>query len=142
VRVIACLHGDTIQEVVRNPDYEPLLGIEDGQRVYPTIFTSAVELRERGFYYCYGTLSETVDDVLANKSPASKLLPLENLPTLRQNLLTANESQPDKPIEEVVAGVFQNYLSRHGGERLELQLLCKQGLSFLKGVRGENFNRA
>jgi stage III sporulation protein SpoIIIAA len=142
VRVIACLHGDTIQEVVRNPDYEPFLGIEDGQRVYPTIFTSAVELRERGFYYCYEPLSNTVDDVLANKLPTSKLLPLENLPTLRQNLLNANESQPDKPVEEVVASVFQNYLSRHDGERLELQLLCKQGLSFLKGVRGESFNRA
>jgi stage III sporulation protein SpoIIIAA len=25
VRVIACLHGDTIDEIVRNPDYEPLL---------------------------------------------------------------------------------------------------------------------
>jgi energy-coupling factor transporter ATP-binding protein EcfA2 len=142
VRVIACLHGDTIQEVVRNPDYEPLLGIENGQHIYPTIFTSAVELRERGFYYCYETLGETVDDVLEDKSPSSKLLPLENLATLRQNLLTANESHPDKPVEEVVAGVFQNYLSKHSDERLELQLLCKQGLSFLKGVRSESFNRA
>lgn len=143
VRVIACLHGDTIQEVVRNPDYEPLLGIENGQRVYPTILTSAVELRERGFYYAYETLSEAVDDVLSNKIPTSKLLPLENLTTLKQNLLTANtnKSQPEKPVEDVVAGVFQNYLNG-SGERLELQLLCKQSLSFLKGVRGESFNRA
>jgi stage III sporulation protein SpoIIIAA len=32
VRVIACLHGDTLGEVVRNPDYEPLLGIVSHQR--------------------------------------------------------------------------------------------------------------
>jgi stage III sporulation protein SpoIIIAA len=140
VRVIACLHGDSIQEVARNPDYEPLLGIENGQRVYPTILTRAVELRERGFYYAYENLGDAVDDVLANRVPPSKLLPLENLTTLKQTLLTANESQPEKPIEDVVAGVFRDYLNG-GGERLELQLLCKQSLSFLKGVRGESFNR-
>jgi stage III sporulation protein SpoIIIAA len=139
VRVIACLHGDTIQEVVRNPDYEPLLGITIGGRVYPTIFSGAVELRERGMYWCYERLSETVDAVLANELPIVKRLPLDGLPVLRDNLLSANKNYPDKAVEEIVAGVFQDFFSvTPNDKRLELQTLCKQSLSFLEEVRHES----
>jgi stage III sporulation protein SpoIIIAA len=143
VRVIACLHGDTIQEVVRNPDYEPLLGIENGQRVYPTVFTKTIELRERGMYWCYETIGETVDAVLANQSPPFKRLPLDGLPALRDTLLIANKTFPEKSVEEVVAGVFQEFISTASDhERLELQTLCKQSLFFLEEVRHERTHGA
>jgi stage III sporulation protein SpoIIIAA len=138
VRVIACLHGDTIQEVVRNPDYEPLLGISIGQRLFPTIFSGAIELRERGMYWCYKSLSETVDAVLANQTPPFKRLPLDGLPVLRDNLLTANKTFPNKPVEEIVAGVFQDFFSVTPNDKhFELPTLCKQSLSFLEEVRYE-----
>jgi stage III sporulation protein SpoIIIAA len=143
VRVIACLHGDMIQELVRNPDYEPLLGIENGQRVYPTTITKAIELRERGMYWYYEHLGETVDAVLANQSPAFKRLPLDGLSALRDTLLIANKTFPEKSVEEVVAGVFQEFMSAASDyKRLELQTLCKQSLSFLEEVRHEGTHGA
>ncbi len=75
VRVIACLHGDTIEEIVRTPDYEPLLGMSDGQRSSPTVFRGAVQIKERGHYWHYAQLHETVDAVLANETPTFTQLP-------------------------------------------------------------------
>lgn len=139
VRVIACLHGDTIEEVVRNPDYEPLLGIKDAQRVYPTVFQSAIELKERGMYSCYDPLGETVDAVLANQPPTFLRLPLDGLPGLREKLLTTNKTFPDRPVEEVVASAFQDFFTDTlNDKRLELPVLCKQSLSFLEEVRSES----
>jgi stage III sporulation protein SpoIIIAA len=143
VRVIACLHGDTIQEVVRNPDYEPLLGMSNGQRLYPTVFSSAVELRERGMYWCYEGLGETVDAVLANQMPTFKRLPLDSLPALRDNLLSANRTFSDKSVEEIVAAVFQDFFTVTSNDKnLELQVLCKQSLGFLEEVRHEGTHSA
>lgn len=143
VRVIACLHGDTIEEVVRNPDYEPLLGVRNGQRLFPTVFGSAVELKERGMFWCYEKLSETVDAVLSNQVPTFKRLSLDSLPTLRDNLLSANNALPSNSVEEIVAAVFQDYFTVTSNDnKLELPVLCKQSLGFLEEVRGESPYRA
>jgi energy-coupling factor transporter ATP-binding protein EcfA2 len=143
VRVIACLHGDTLEEVVRNPDYEPLLGIKNGQRLHPTIFQSAVELKERGTYWCYTPLEETVDAVLANQKPSFKRLPLDGLPELRAKLLSVSKMFPDKPSEELVAGAFRDFFTlTPNDKRLELSALSKQSIAFLEEVRGERPYRA
>jgi stage III sporulation protein SpoIIIAA len=142
VRVIACLHGDTLEEVVRNPDYEPLLGIINGQRKTPTVLTSAVELKERGVYCHYSVLARAVDDVLSETTPSAMWLPLDTLSCFKDDLLATNESFPYKPIEDVVADVVQRYMNLAERGKLELQLLGQQGLCFLKEVRGANLNRA
>jgi stage III sporulation protein SpoIIIAA len=138
VRVIACLHGDTLEEVVRNPDYEPLWGIRNNQRVAPTIFTSAVELKDRDVYCHYQPLSGVIDTVLENKKPRGTFLPLDSLSGFKEELLELHRSFPHESLEEVIANVSKKYLNND----VDHDLLCKQGLYFLKEVSRASSNGA
>jgi stage III sporulation protein SpoIIIAA len=139
VRVIACLHGDTIEEVVRNPDYEPLLGIRNSEQVAPTVFGCALELEGRGIYRYYDSLNETVTAVLSKQVPPSTRLPFDTLPGLRHILLRTNDKFPGKTGEQVVESAVQDFLGTFPNyQQLDLHALCKQSLFFLQEVRHES----
>jgi stage III sporulation protein SpoIIIAA len=139
VRVVACLHGDTLEEVVRNPDYEPLWGIRNGQHVSPTIFTSAVELKDRGVYCHYTPLSPAIEAVLNGCKAQPSWLPLDNFSAFKQDLLETSQLFADEPIEAVVKTVTQQHFMED--EALQ-QLLYSQGMGFLKEVKRASANGA
>jgi stage III sporulation protein SpoIIIAA len=141
VRVIACLHGDTLEEVVRNPDYEPLWGIGN-QYLTPPIFSSAVELKARGVYCHYSPLSGVIEAVLSNRKAQPSWLPLDTFSDFKQDLLETQELFENESAEAVVKSVTQQHLTKGLENQVLQQFLHAQGVSFLKEVRGERFYRA
>lgn len=144
VRVVACLHGDTAHKVVRNPDYAPLLGLREGERRAPAIFSSVVELRHRGVYCHYSDLNSMTDAVLAGELPAARWLPLDTLPDLRRDLALARRANVQQPIEEVIRRVFCQHFSATmtSNSGLEHQPLYQQSYKFLEEVSHESFDRS
>ena len=140
VKVIACLHGDTAQKVVRNPDYAPLLGLREGKRSAPAIFSSAVELRQRGVYCHYSDLNAMTDAVLSGELPAAQWLPLDTLPHFRRDLILVGRAHSHKSIEEVIRSVFNQHFG--AAPCSEQQLLYRQSYTFLEEVSREGFDRS
>jgi stage III sporulation protein SpoIIIAA len=142
VRVIACLHGDTLEEVIGNPDYEPLWGIRNYQHLSPALFTNAVELKARGVYCHYSPLSAAIETVLNNGKAQPSWLPLDTFGDFKQDLLETQELFGNESVESVVKSVTQQHLSKGLENQALQQLLQAQAVSFLKEVRGERFYRA
>jgi stage III sporulation protein SpoIIIAA len=140
VRVVACLHGDTLEEVVRNPDYELLWGRRQ-EHVLP-IFSSAVELKDRGVYCHYSPLSVAIDAVLNGCKAQAAWLPLDSFGEFKQDLLETSQLFSNESIEEVVKTVTQQHLAKGLDDKALRHLLYTQGVSFLKEVRGASFYRA
>jgi stage III sporulation protein SpoIIIAA len=135
VRVIACLHGDTLEEVVRNPDYEPLWGIRNHQHLSPTIFSVAIELKARDVYCSYAPLSPAIEAVLNNSKAQPAWLPLDTFSEFKQELLETHELFSQESIEEVVKCVTQQHLTKGLTDETLRQLLYTQGVCFLQEVR-------
>ena len=72
VRFIATAHGETLQDIVDNPDLTPLLGGIDAaakRRLARPVFGSALEIRAKKQLYLHADLAASVDALLAGKVP-------------------------------------------------------------------------
>ncbi len=136
VRVVACLHGDTLEEVVHNPEYEPLWRIH--QEHFATLFSGAVELKDRGVYCCYAPLSSAIETILNGGKARPAWLPLDVFVEFKQELLEIGQLFATDPIEEIVKSATHQHLSVESEELR--QLLYAQGVHFLKEVRSASIN--
>ena len=87
VKVIATVHGETLQDVVENPDLGPLLGgidLEHAKRYSRPVFDTAIELVGKGHYKLHNNLSQSVDTILRKEIPESQ----EILPKLNKETTT------------------------------------------------------
>lgn len=70
VQVIATAHGESLHDVIENPDLAPLLGgidLQAAKRHSRPVFRSLLEVRGKGQLYYHANLADAVDDVLTGK---------------------------------------------------------------------------
>ena len=72
VRFIATAHGETLQDIIDNPDLTPLLGGIDAaakRRLARPVFGSALEIRAKNQLYLHADLAASVDALLGAQEP-------------------------------------------------------------------------
>ena len=72
VRFIATAHGETLQDIVDNPDLTPLLGGIDAaakRRLSRPVFGAALEIRGKKQLYLHADLAASVDLLLEGQEP-------------------------------------------------------------------------
>lgn len=75
VRFIATAHGETLQDIVDNPDLVPLLGgidIAAKRRLARPVFGAALEIRAKKQLYLHADLAASVDALLAGQTPKGR----------------------------------------------------------------------
>lgn len=72
VRFIATAHGETLQDILDNPDLTPLLGgidIANKRRLARPVFGAALEIRAKKQLYLHADLASSVDALLSDCKP-------------------------------------------------------------------------
>ena len=70
VGVFCTLHGDGLRDAVNNAMYDKLFGIQDGKRTGKRVsFKMCLELLDPGRWVLYPDLTESVEDILAGRTP-------------------------------------------------------------------------
>jgi stage III sporulation protein SpoIIIAA len=75
VRFVATAHGDSLQDIVDNPDLRPLLGGIDmtaKRRLSRPVFASALEIKGKGQLYFHADTAKAVDALLAGQPTEGK----------------------------------------------------------------------
>lgn len=69
VKVIATLHGNTLKDVLQNPSFVSLLGIDlhERKRLVEPVFKMALELKSKSEWFLHNNLSQSVDDLLQGR---------------------------------------------------------------------------